>query len=286
MTRWRSFASPFAAGFFFLSFVRGQYLCPNLPYVKVCDQCPNQCNGPAGGINCVRSEPHVYKCANSSWGNTDSTYMNLSCAPLGGVAERYPKLTETSPAYGADLNCNGAVMRGLWPYDEANMTFSIETMFRDPALDSATSVTDGGYGNTSQVLNAIYTNCLELRLTAVSAAVSSSTATGELVACTVTQEDQNRLSYYGLDVMACIFTNPNLDPDCKLGKWVNVLEGACVGQQVVGTMQLQDKGYRTLLRVGGPGNITACQPKYTLEVHTCVPLITDRRARTDTLNTH
>ena len=47
---------------------------------------------------------------------------------------------------------------------------------------------------------------------------------------------------------------------------MTVVNGACVEESVIAQVALQDYGNRLLLRVGGPGNLTACQPRWALEI--------------------
>ena len=37
------------------------------------------------------------------------------------------------------------------------------------------------------------------------------------------------------------------------GRWVTVIDGACIGETVTGGLELVDEGSRLLIRVGGPG---------------------------------
>ena len=100
-----------------------QQMCP-APSQLVCGRCPNQCR------QCV-AQDHNIKCPGASWGNTNSTFMNISCGVPPGVApERFPSIPVLEPTYTAPLACSGTVQKGLWPFDADNMTFTLETMFR------------------------------------------------------------------------------------------------------------------------------------------------------------
>ena len=105
-----------------------QSLCKG-SLTQVCHSCPNSCAG-----RCSTKTDNV-KCPGASWGNTNSTYMNISCAtpsPLG--REQYPTIPVQEALLSAPLACSGVVLKGLWPFDADEMTFPIETMFRDPEI--------------------------------------------------------------------------------------------------------------------------------------------------------
>ena len=107
---------------------------------------------------------------------------------------------------------------------------------------------------------------MQFSLNPVTVFSTSQEAKGELAACTLTVEDLNKLDYVGLDLMVCINTNPLSDPTCQQGEWVTVVNGACLQETVITQVALQDYGDRLLVRVGGPGNLTACQPQWTLAI--------------------
>ncbi len=241
-----------------------QYPCPGLTFLKVCDQCPDKCNGPNLGDQCDRNGPdaNYLKCKQASWGNIQTSYMGLQCS-LTGTNERYPIIPIQSPEWSAPLHCNGTILRGLWPYDEENMTFSIDTMFRDPTVSQDISTASN---STTGILNSIYMGCMEFRMTPVKAFSSGQDASGELVACTLSDDDLKNFNYIGLNLMICVNTNPLSDPTCEQGQWVTVINGACVEEAVIAQVALQDYGNRLLIRIGGPGNLTACQPRWTLDI--------------------
>ena len=39
----------------------------------------------------------------------------------------------------------------------------------------------------------------------------------------------------------------------RTGRWVTVIDGACIGETVTGRLELVDEGSRLLIRLGGPG---------------------------------
>jgi hypothetical protein len=108
--------------------------------------------------------------------------------------------------------------------------------------------------------------CMEFRLNPVQAFSSGQDASGELVACTLGEDDLKNFNYIGLNLMICVNTNPLSDPTCEQGQWVTVINGACVEETVIAQVALQDYGNRLLIRIGGPGNLTACQPRWTLDI--------------------
>ena len=119
-----------------------QQMCPP-PSQLVCNRCPNQCR------SCV-AEDHNIKCPGASWGNINSTFMNISCGtpPELSPPEQFPLIPILAPAYRAPLDCAGTVQKGLWPFDADNMTFTVETMFRDPE-------------NPEQLVNAVHLHCVK-----------------------------------------------------------------------------------------------------------------------------
>ena len=130
----------------------GQQYCAGSTQ-KVCGRCPNQC------LSCIPQD-HNIKCPGASWGNTNSTFMNISCSvPPGVAAEQYPTIPIISPAYNAPLTCSGQIKLGLWPFDADNSTFTLDTMFRDPKRPTAN-------------VNSEFLMCVTLALTVESSGAS------------------------------------------------------------------------------------------------------------------
>ena len=90
--------------------------------------------------------------------------------------------------------------------------------------------------------------------------------TEEALACPITTEQRNVHDYAGLEVYVCQGVNVREDPYCTKGRWVPIISGACIGETVTGTVELTDIGSRLLIRVGGPGQLTGCQPRWSLRV--------------------
>ncbi len=163
--------------------------------------------------------------------------MKLDCVSPG-IRENYPEIPIVAPTFSAPLICNGTILRGLWPYDADNMTFSIDTMFRDPALsDNQANPT---INSTVGILNSIYMSCIEFRLRPLKAYAASEDVSGELAACVLNKDDIKSSNYVGLNLMVCVNTNPALDPTCKQGQWITVIDGACLGETVRSSVALQD----------------------------------------------
>ncbi len=77
------------------------------------------------------------KCRSASWGNTNSTYMGLDCDAPPGVKENFPFASIFTPdTIQSPLKCNGSIKMGQWPFDADNMTFTVDTTFRDPKFPS------------------------------------------------------------------------------------------------------------------------------------------------------
>ncbi len=110
-----------------------QQLCPSSSHM-VCGRCPNECP------SCPRVQDNL-KCPGASWGNTNSTYMNISCSVLPGMPlENYPNFPIITPSINrAPLVCRGTIKKGLWPFDADNATFVVETMFRGAQFTCFTS---------------------------------------------------------------------------------------------------------------------------------------------------
>jgi hypothetical protein len=89
---------------------------------------------------------------------------------------------------------------------------------------------------------------------------------GDFIACTLTLNDLKTLNYVGLNVMVCVNANPTLDPTCEQGQWITVINGACLDEAVTGSVALQDRGNRLLVRVGGASNLTSCLVSWELEI--------------------
>ena len=224
-----------------------QQMCPP-PSQKVCGRCPNQC------LSCI-SQDHNIKCPGASWGNTNSTFMNVSCGTPRELSppEQFPQIPILEPVLRAPLDCKGTVQKGLWPFDADNMTFTFETMFRDP-------------DEPDQKVNAIHLHCVTFSLKAESSGASDEAATDEALACPVTKAQRDAHDYSGLELTVCVGVNVRLDPYCTRGRWVPVITGSCIGETVTGSIELTDFGSRLLVRVGGPGDLTGCQPRWSLSV--------------------
>ncbi len=108
--------------------------------------------------------------------------------------------------------------------------------------------------------------CVTFTLKPLDALSSTQNAMGDFVACTITLNDLKTLNYVGLHVMVCVNANPTLDPTCEQGQWVTVINGACLDEAVTGSVALQDRGNRLLVRVGGAGNLTSCIVSWELEI--------------------
>ncbi len=105
----------------------GQQLCPGSK-TQHCSACPNRCRD-----SCYAEDVDHIKCRGSSWGNTNSTYMGVECNAPPGVQENYPFPAILTPdRIQSPLNCNGTIKLGQWPFDADNMTFTVDTTFRDP----------------------------------------------------------------------------------------------------------------------------------------------------------
>ena len=109
-----------------------QQMCPSSS--QICGRCPNECP------SCPPVQDNL-KCPGASWGNTNSTYMNISCSVLPGMPpENYPNLPIITPTIiRAPLVCRGTIKKGLWPFDADNATFVVETMFRGAQFTCFTS---------------------------------------------------------------------------------------------------------------------------------------------------
>ena len=212
----------------------------------VCGRCPNECP------TCVPVD-HNMKCPGASWGNTNSTFMNLSCAVPGLPPENFPNIPILSPVYSAPLECSGTVRYGLWPYDAENSTFSFETTFRDPKMPD-------------QSVNSVFLRCVTLSLTIDSSGAKDLESTAEALTCKFDKATRDIHDYSGLVLYVCVGINVRLDPTCQKGRWVPAVMGACIGETVTGLVELTDVGSRLLIRVGGPGQLTGCQPKWRLRV--------------------
>ena len=224
-----------------------QQMCPP-PSQLVCNRCPNQCK------SCVPKD-HNIKCPGASWGNTNSTFMNISCGmPLElSQPEQFPQIPIVAPVFRAPLDCAGTVQKGLWPFDADNMTFTVETMFRDPE-------------NPEQLVNAVHLHCVTFSLKVESSGASDEATTDEALACPITMAQRSLHEYSGLELTVCVGVNARLDPYCTRGRWVPIVTGVCIGETVTGSIELTDVGSRLLVRVGGAGTITGCQPRWTLRV--------------------
>ncbi len=110
-----------------------QQMCPSSSHM-ICGRCPNECP------SCPPVQDNL-KCPGASWGNTNSTYMNISCSVLPGMPpENYPNLPIITPTIiRAPLVCHGTIKKGLWPFDADNATFVVETMFRGAQFTCFTS---------------------------------------------------------------------------------------------------------------------------------------------------
>ena len=246
--------------------VSGQYVCPNASVVRVCDRCPDECSGPILGVNCDRGsiDPYYFKCVGSSWGNTLNSFMDINCASIG-YKEKYPLIASSVQPYSSRLRCNGTIIMGLWPYDAPNMTFSVDTMFRDPEASQNVVEISPTSNVTTAILNTIYMGCVTFKLRPVHS-LTKADAIGEYAPCTLSTHEVVDLSYVGLDLYVCVNTNPTIDPACNEGQWVQLIDGACLDETVVGSAALQDQGNRLLVRVGGPGNLTSCRVQWQLEI--------------------
>lgn len=208
---------------------RAQQMCPK-PSQRVCGRCPNEC------LQCT-PEDHNIKCPGASWGNTNSTFMNISCAPPPGLPpEAFPKIPILKPELSSPIVCSGTVQKGLWPFDADNMTFTVETMFRDPEQE--------------QQVNSIHLHCVKLALTIESSGASDLAGTEEALACPITTAQRDVHDYSGLELYVCQGINARDDPYCSKGRWVPIITGACIGETVTGTVELTDLGSRLLIRVG------------------------------------
>jgi len=191
--------------------------------------------------------------------------MNISCGTPPNIAlEQFPSIPLTTPVYRAPLDCSGTLQKGLWPFDADNMSFTVEGMFRDPE-------------NPEQNVNAIHLHCVTLELRVNSSGASDAADTEEALACPITRKQRDSHAYSGLELYVCVGTNARLDPYCNLGRWLPVITGACIGEKVTGMIELTNTG-RILLRLGGPGALTGCQPRWDLRV--------DRRKGSCTAVTH
>jgi len=209
---------------------RAQQMCPK-PSQRVCGRCPNQC------LKCT-AEDHNIKCPGATWGNTNSTFMNISCAPPRGLPpEAFPKIPILNPELSSPIVCSGTVQKGLWPFDADNMTFTVETMFRDPE-------------QPEQQVNSIYLRCVKLALTIESSGATDLAGMEEALACPITVAQRDVHQYAGLEVYVCQGVNARDDPYCIKGRWVPIITGACIGETVTGTVELTDLGSRLLIRVG------------------------------------
>jgi hypothetical protein len=52
-------------------------------------------------------------------------------------------------------------------------------------------------------------------------------------------------------------------------RWETVMAGVCLGEQVTGVIGLFETGGRTLVRIGGPGELTGCQPRLYMHARLC-----------------
>ncbi|KAJ1480052.1 hypothetical protein T484DRAFT_2829866 [Baffinella frigidus] len=227
-----------------------QSLCPG-SLTQVCQSCPNTCAG-----TCSTTTNNV-KCKGASWGNTNFTYMNISCAtPPPLPREKYPTIPVQEALLSAPLACSGVVLKGLWPFDSDEMTFPIETMFRDPAFPL-------------QAVNAEFLNCLSLSLKVTAVAANDDAVfpnPAERGNCLLTRENADAAAYTGLSLYVCIGTNVLTDTLCRNGEWIEVVHGTCVGERVYGGIELTQSGSRALLRVGGPSKLTGCQAKWEVSI--------------------
>jgi hypothetical protein len=130
----------------FLELGNGQQLCPGSK-TKHCTSCPDRCQSACT----VEDVDHV-KCIGSSWGNTNSTYMGLDCKPPPGIIDKYPYAAiMKGEEISSPLNCNGTIKMGQWPFDADNMTFTVDTTFRDPT-------------NPSVSINTLFLPCLTMSI--------------------------------------------------------------------------------------------------------------------------
>eukprot|EP00282_Hemiselmis_andersenii_P039092 CAMPEP_0169434588 /NCGR_PEP_ID=MMETSP1042-20121227/4611_1 /TAXON_ID=464988 /ORGANISM="Hemiselmis andersenii, Strain CCMP1180" /LENGTH=364 /DNA_ID=CAMNT_0009545177 /DNA_START=94 /DNA_END=1185 /DNA_ORIENTATION=- len=226
----------------------GQQLCPGTKTVH-CNSCPNQCSG----IGCLIEASNLVKCEGSSWGNTNSTYMSLACATPAGVTDNFPFPAITEPALRSPLECTGKVQRGLWPFDADNMTFPVDTFFRDK---------DQPLVN----INTVFLPCLTVRLRVTQSIFQGQTTGTEGLACRIPQSRLSTSIYKGVDLYVCVDTDISLDPLCRKGLWKTLAAGVCVGERVSGQIRLPDTGGRTLVRVGGPNELTGCQPEWEMSI--------------------
>lgn len=149
-----------------------QQLCPGTK-TQHCNACPDQC---PSADQCISQTANVNRCRGSSWANTNSTYMEVSCNPPPGIVDIFPfpsiSTATTSPTalslykkddlVAAPLDCNGTVLRGKWPFDADNMSFAIDTFFRDPV-------------RTDLTINTLFLDCVTLTLSVESAIYSGET---------------------------------------------------------------------------------------------------------------
>lgn len=124
-----------------------------------CNSCPNQCLSPD---KCIVQSADLNRCRGSSWGNTNSTFMGVECRPPQGIVDVFPSPPIISPVMSAPLVCNGTIRRGSWPFDADNMSFAIDTFFRDPK-------------DPTQQINTEFLRCLTLTLKVESAIYSGET---------------------------------------------------------------------------------------------------------------
>lgn len=142
----------------------GQLLCPG-SRTQHCNSCPDQCSGPDV---CLRNQRDYIKCRGSSWGNTNSTFMDVACgAPPGSPPDSFPLPAIITPSISAPLLCNGTIQRGQWPFDADNMTFFLDNTFRDPLQPESP-------------INTEFLPCLTLGLKPVSASYLGQTASAHL----------------------------------------------------------------------------------------------------------
>jgi hypothetical protein len=118
-----------------------------------CNSCPNQCLSPD---KCIAQSENLNRCRGSSWGNTNSTFMGVECRPPPGIEDVFPRPSIITPVLSAPLACNGTILRGSWPFDADNMSFAIDTFFRDPK-------------DPTQQINTEFLRCLTLTLKVESA---------------------------------------------------------------------------------------------------------------------
>lgn len=238
--------------------VLSQKFC-RLQQQSICDRCPNKC--PASGVPEGQPKceyvPHNVKCERDSWGNTNSTYMGLDCkVPSGVPPENYPNIQIQDPVYTAPLVCEGTVLRGLWSFrdDRDNMTFSLETMYRDPE-------------KPEQAVRDTFLSCVSFLLTPVSSRANDEPNAGfEATVCPITTNQRENHDYSGLSLFVCVGTATSRDPYCRQGRWEEVVVGACIGETVAADLELTDVNSRMLVRLGGPYDLTGCQVKWKLEL--------------------